>query len=164
GRDHAWAYWARTPTPFDALAHRVWHRLLIATPGTRHVLPLGPYRYQVIRGGDFYQFIHAQLAARPNIEFLHGRVDRITDGGAGATLPAAGCSTAASVWPTSSPIPAATAISPCSSAAGKSRPPPRASTRRPPPFSTSVRRSRARCASFMYCPTRPNRPWWSMWS
>ncbi len=86
GRDRTWAFWARTPLPFTALACRTWHRLRIATPGTEQILTLGPYRYQVVRGADFYRFTHTTLGRLPNITFRQGRVDRIADGPAGACV------------------------------------------------------------------------------
>ena len=63
--DRTWSYWTDAPGPFDHLARGRWDQIAFRAPGFARVLPLGPYRYYSIRGLDFYQFVHAALAARP---------------------------------------------------------------------------------------------------
>ena len=42
-------------------------------------IDLSGYRYQMIRGIDFYRFVRERLSARGNVEFVQGRVDHIED-------------------------------------------------------------------------------------
>jgi lycopene beta-cyclase len=78
--DRTWGFWSDRPTPFEAIVDRSWSRLRFITPGLERVADLGAYRYKVIRGLDFYNFVRDDLAARDNITFKRGRVRRIEDG------------------------------------------------------------------------------------
>jgi lycopene beta-cyclase len=63
--DRTWSYWTDAPGPFDHLARGQWRQIAFRAPGFERVLSLGPYRYYSLRGIDFYRFVHAALAARP---------------------------------------------------------------------------------------------------
>jgi lycopene beta-cyclase len=82
--DRTFAFWTDRPTLFDDIVHRSWDQLRFVGDSFAKVIPLGAFRYQVIRGIDFYRFIRRELAPLPNVEFLHGRVDRVDDGAEGA--------------------------------------------------------------------------------
>ena len=89
--DRTWRYWATGDAPFAAVEAHRWGRLVIRTPGFEQVLTLAPYRYRMVRAGDFYAFVDAALAARPQqFTRLAGRVATLaeaSDGpGAVATL------------------------------------------------------------------------------
>ena len=84
--DRTWCFWARRPTLFDDIVHRSWNRLLVAGEGFSTALDLGAYRYQMVRGIDFYHFARQAVATQPNVEFLRGHVDRIDDGEQGARV------------------------------------------------------------------------------
>ena len=62
--DRTWSFWADEPTPFDGLAVGEWDKIAFRSPGFERELGLGEYRYRTIRGLDFYQFVHRELAAR----------------------------------------------------------------------------------------------------
>jgi lycopene beta-cyclase len=63
--DRTWRYWATGETPFAAVEAHRWERLVVRSPGFEKVLQLAPYRYRMVRAGDFYAFVNAALAARP---------------------------------------------------------------------------------------------------
>lgn len=84
--DRTWGFWSDRPTPFDVLIDRSWGQLRFVTPGLERVSDLGMYRYNVIRGLDFYNFVRAELAAFDNVTLLRGRVKRIEDGVSVATF------------------------------------------------------------------------------
>ena len=87
--DRTWSYWADAPGPFDHLARGQWHQLAFRAPGFARVLPLGPYRYYSIRGLDFYNFVHAALAVRPQqFRQVRGAVSAVLEvpGGVEASL------------------------------------------------------------------------------
>ena len=84
--DRTWSYWTRQPGLFDGAVTHEWDRLHFVGNGVEAVVPLGEYRYKTIRGDDFYRFARQLLATSPNVEFLHGRVERIDDGPETATV------------------------------------------------------------------------------
>ena len=85
--DRTWRYWAAGDTPFAAVEAQRWERLIIRTPGFEKVLALAPYRYRMVRAGEFYAFVGAALAARPQqFTRLTGHVTALAEapGGHGA--------------------------------------------------------------------------------
>ena len=89
--DRTWRYWAAGDTPFAAVEAHRWEQLLIRTPGFERVVQLDPYRYRMVRAGDFYTFVDAKLAALPQ-QFIRltGKVTALAEAphghGAIATL------------------------------------------------------------------------------
>jgi lycopene beta-cyclase len=82
--DRTWSFWANGPTPFDGLAAGEWSKIAFRSPGFERVLDLDEYRYCTIRGLDFYQFIHRELATRPTqFTVLRGRVSQLENTPAG---------------------------------------------------------------------------------
>ena len=77
--DRTWSFWTRRPTLFDSIVHRSWSRLHLAGENYETIIDLGDYRYQMIRGIDFYRFARQTLSAHPNVEFLQARVEQIED-------------------------------------------------------------------------------------
>ena len=63
--DRTWSFWTNKPGLFDAIVAHEWDRLAFRSPGFERVFGMGAYRYQTIRGLDFYQFVRRALAARP---------------------------------------------------------------------------------------------------
>lgn len=89
--DRTWRYWATGETPFAAVETHRWEQLVIRTPGFEKVLQLAPYRYRMVRAGEFYAFVDAALAARSQqFTRLTGRVTALAEApdghGAVATL------------------------------------------------------------------------------
>jgi lycopene beta-cyclase len=84
--DRTWAFWTKTPTLFDAITCRSWHKLLIASGCKEQTLRLGPYNYKAIRGVDFTRCAREELSRFPNVEFVHGRADAVEDDIEGATV------------------------------------------------------------------------------
>ena len=84
--DRVLSFWADQPTLFDEIVYRSWSQLQFISDGLDKTIDLQNYRYQMIRGIDFYRFARKKLSARPNIKFLKGRVTRIEDGADKATV------------------------------------------------------------------------------
>jgi lycopene beta-cyclase len=78
--DRTWAFWTDEPTLFEPIVYRSWDQLQLADDDSAQLIDLKGYRYQVIRGIDFYHFVHAALAERPNVTLLQGTVEQIVDG------------------------------------------------------------------------------------
>jgi lycopene beta-cyclase len=88
--DRTFCFWSDRPTPFDAIVYRAWDQVQIVDEIGRRTIDIAPYRYQMIRGLDFYRHVREVLAAHPNVEFLHGAADRIDEAGDGAYVSVAG--------------------------------------------------------------------------
>jgi lycopene beta-cyclase len=78
--DRTWAFWTDEPTPFEPIVYRSWDQLHLADDDSEQRIDLTGYRYQMIRGIDFYRFVHAALDACPNVTRLRAGVERIVDG------------------------------------------------------------------------------------
>ncbi len=84
--DRTWCFWTDRPTPFDGIVHRSWSRLRFMTEDVDDTIDLGAYRYQMIRGIDFYRFVRHEVTARMPVDMVQGTVERIEDGPAAATI------------------------------------------------------------------------------
>jgi len=85
--DRTWCFWERTENnPFEEIVYRKWQKLnFFGTDFTRQY-ELSNYFYKMIRGIDFYDFLHAKLHANSNIRFLYASVKHMEDQPAGATV------------------------------------------------------------------------------
>jgi lycopene beta-cyclase len=102
--DRTWCFWEEQPTLFDALAYRVWSRLRFVSDDFTREYDLAPYRYQMIRGIDFYTFTREKLSPCSNVVFMRGNIDRVEDGTDCATVTVAGKSFSGS-WVFDSTLP-----------------------------------------------------------
>lgn len=60
--DRTWCFWETEPGPFEPLVHRVWDQVRVhGGAGQPLHLPLGDYRYKMIRSLDFYRFIREEM-------------------------------------------------------------------------------------------------------
>jgi lycopene beta-cyclase len=84
--DRTWSFWAEEPTVFDGIVAHEWSRIAFRSPGFEKVFELGQYRYKMIRGLDYYQFVQQQLAAHPNFMRLKGKVSRLEDTAGGVLV------------------------------------------------------------------------------
>ncbi len=77
--DRTWCFWEEQPMLFDEIAYRVWSRLRFVSDDFTREYDLAPYRYQMIRGIDFYAFTREKLSKCSNVTFLSGNIDRVED-------------------------------------------------------------------------------------
>ena len=77
--DRTWSFWTAEPHLFEAIVAHEWHRIAFRSPGFERVIGLGPYRYQMIRGLDFYTFVRQALAANPRFTLQRGTVDELAN-------------------------------------------------------------------------------------
>ncbi len=88
--DRTWAFWERGVGPFESLLHRSWETVWFHGPrgdGPRgdgpdgsqfsQKLDLDGYRYKLLRGIDFYQFVQGELAQCPNVDFHYSPIVRV---------------------------------------------------------------------------------------
>ncbi|WP_266367640.1 lycopene cyclase family protein [Tellurirhabdus rosea] len=77
--DRTWCYWEQGVGPFEPIVFRQWSTVEFFGTTYSGPLNIGDYRYKMLRGIDFYQYIKAQLAAIPTIEIKQANIKRIKD-------------------------------------------------------------------------------------
>lgn len=78
--DRTWCYWANQPTFFDDIVYRSWNQLQVLGEHFKKTLDLHEYRYNMIRGIDFYSYARQIVSACQHMEYLRGKVELIEDG------------------------------------------------------------------------------------
>ncbi|MBP1464321.1 lycopene cyclase [Candidatus Chloroploca sp. M-50] len=84
--DRTWCFWEVGDGAFEPVVFRSWEHLWFHSETHSQRLAIGPYRYKMIQGLDFYQFLEQWLQTQPQITRLHGSVDRIEDQPDGVTV------------------------------------------------------------------------------
>ncbi len=82
--DRTWCTWTDTASFLDGIVYHRWPALHFASPTLERTWDLSPLRYQMIRGIDFYQYVHAELG-KYNVTFLRGE-GNVKDGEAFTTV------------------------------------------------------------------------------
>jgi lycopene beta-cyclase len=77
--DHTWCYWTDQPDQYDGIRRKFWRSLKFTAHGQEMVFNLAPYRYQMVRGLDFYNHAREELAKFPNVRWIQGTVDDVND-------------------------------------------------------------------------------------
>lgn len=77
--DRTWGFWSKRKTAFDHLASLTYHSLVFSSTYYEKRIDLGKYRYQVIRGIDFYDFIRDHLAKYPEVHWLNTKVESMNN-------------------------------------------------------------------------------------
>ena len=67
--DRTWCFWSDFPDPLDAIAYHTWPNLRLRSPGVDRNFSLAPFRYQMVRGLDFYQAAWLELE-QYNVTFI----------------------------------------------------------------------------------------------
>ncbi|WP_324673369.1 lycopene cyclase family protein [Hymenobacter sp. GOD-10R] len=83
--DRTWSFWTDEPTPFDGIVAYEWSKLAFRSPGYEQVFAMKQHRYKMIRGLDFYQFVHAALQAAPQVTRVTGTVESLENTAAGVS-------------------------------------------------------------------------------
>ncbi|MCS6820514.1 MAG: lycopene cyclase family protein [Microscillaceae bacterium] len=75
--DRTWCFWTQEPTAFEKIVSKTWEKIYFHAPPFEKVIPTTPYRYQMIRSIDFYEFILKNLSKNPNITWLYGNISQL---------------------------------------------------------------------------------------
>ncbi|HEX6345215.1 lycopene cyclase family protein [Umezawaea sp.] len=73
----AWSSWADRPGPLDAAVSSAFDRVRVHVDGRTRTLPLGRYRYLVVRGTDLDRVVRALALPLGRFDFRRGHVDRV---------------------------------------------------------------------------------------
>lgn len=79
--DRTWASWSDRPGVLDAAASRWFERIRVHVNGRTTVVPLGRYRYRLVRGADLREVVRRFTDPLPHFTFRRGHVDRIDQDG-----------------------------------------------------------------------------------
>jgi lycopene beta-cyclase len=77
--DRTWCFWSDHLDPFDKILYRQWDAVRFTGRGFDRRLELGNFHYKMIRGIDFYEHAHRLLSTHPNVKFLSGQIDDISE-------------------------------------------------------------------------------------
>lgn len=88
--DRTWCFWEIGSGPFEEVVYRQWDNIWFHAPNFSRRYAIAPYRYKMIRGSDFYQYMHQWLNHHPNIQVRYGEVESIQNTANGAKVVFAG--------------------------------------------------------------------------
>jgi lycopene beta-cyclase len=71
--DRTWCFWDESDL-FSAVVSKEWQTAFFANTNFEKNISLNPYRYKMIQGLDFYNFIFDSIFKHPNIHFLNESV------------------------------------------------------------------------------------------
>ncbi len=76
--DRTWAFWQEGEGAFESILYRKWDSIWFhGSNGFSRKLSLGKHQYKLLRGIDFYTFVHQELARNPQITFLYSPIQSI---------------------------------------------------------------------------------------
>ncbi len=77
--DRTWSFWSKDRGLFDELIYHSWPELEYADPDQIKQLELGPYRYHMIRGIDFYKHTLTTIKAAEHIDILVSSISHLKE-------------------------------------------------------------------------------------
>lgn len=72
--DRTWCFWEKEKGLFESIVHHQWQQLDFFSNDYSATLAIDPYRYKMIRGIDFYQYVLQKAADKKNIHFHYAEV------------------------------------------------------------------------------------------
>ncbi len=76
--DRTWCFWEKKSGLFEEIIHHEWEALDFFSADFSAQLDIAPYRYKMIRGIDFYNYVISYAKAFANVEFKQETVQKIT--------------------------------------------------------------------------------------
>ncbi|MEI6409972.1 MAG: lycopene cyclase family protein [Bacteroidota bacterium] len=77
--DRTWCFWATEDEPLPPVLFKTWDRCMFYGENVAKSLKMGPYRYNMVRGIDFYNWADQQLAQYSNIKRVQTNIDGIDE-------------------------------------------------------------------------------------
>ncbi|MEA4936143.1 MAG: lycopene cyclase family protein [Paludibacter sp.] len=75
--DRTWCFWEKEDGLFQSIVYHQWDELDFFSSYYSDTLRIAPYRYKMIRGMDFYKYVHAFAAQFVNVEFRYEHIERL---------------------------------------------------------------------------------------
>lgn len=77
--DRTWCFWDQPDGFWSKIVHKKWDSALFANEDFKRNLDLKPYRYNMVRGLDFYNLIFDLISKQENISFMNQKVIEIEE-------------------------------------------------------------------------------------
>jgi lycopene beta-cyclase len=77
--DRTWCFWTKEESIWEKTISKKWDSALFANENFKRDLNLKPYRYNMVRGLDFYNQVFDLLSKQENITFLSQKVTEIEE-------------------------------------------------------------------------------------
>jgi lycopene cyclase-like protein len=77
--DRTWCFWTKEESIWEKTISKKWDSALFANENFKRDLDLKPYRYNMVRGLDFYNQVFDLLSKQENITFLSQKVTEIEE-------------------------------------------------------------------------------------
>ncbi|OMQ12430.1 lycopene cyclase family protein [[Flexibacter] sp. ATCC 35103] len=77
--DRTWCFWSKEETLWNSIVFKKWDSALFAYEDFKRDLNLEPYKYNQIKGLDFYNFVFETLSKYSNITFSNEKVTDINE-------------------------------------------------------------------------------------
>lgn len=84
--DRTWCFWETASGPFEAIVHQRWQQMYFHGHAFSQLLDIRPYTYKMIRGIDFYQYVHQAIALHQNITCVQAHIQEIREHDHGAEV------------------------------------------------------------------------------
>jgi lycopene beta-cyclase len=84
--DRTWCFWEAGTGPFEDIVHHRWQQVYFHGENYSELLDLAPYRYKMIRSGDFYRHVKNRIATHPNVTWLNAEVQSTQEVATGAQV------------------------------------------------------------------------------
>ena len=79
--DRTWCFWSDEKFEFDKIVYKKWDKIRYATSLTDANYDVSPYKYEYIRGIDFYNFANEKLKQCENFTSIIGEISEISTEG-----------------------------------------------------------------------------------
>jgi len=84
--DRTWCFWDTGKNLFEAVIYKSWQHLWFHGKDFSKLFDISPYRYNMIRGIDFYNYCFDIIRLQPNIDIRFGNVSELQTDGKSAWL------------------------------------------------------------------------------
>lgn len=75
--DRTWCFWEEGDNLLEHLVHKSWSKAKFSGSGYQETFDISPYRYKMIRGIDFYNFMKKTLLADSRITWLTDEIQEV---------------------------------------------------------------------------------------
>ena len=77
--DRTWCFWEQQPGVFEEIVHHRWNQIDFFSDHFFARFDLQPYQYKMIRSIDLYNYVLQKANQKPNIHFIYGDIQSVTN-------------------------------------------------------------------------------------
>ncbi len=79
--DRTWCFWSDETFELDKIVYKKWDKIRFSSAKFDASYAIAPYKYEYIRGLDFYNYVHEQLKQHGNFTTILGEITEISPEG-----------------------------------------------------------------------------------